>query len=108
MFSRFGRAAGKIVAVAAALTTTRGVASTAAATPTIPHVAAAAVQQGWQFPVPGWTQTNKEAGRVDDILRVGHTVFVAGNFTTAEDHSGNVQPRSYLAAENAVTGTLLP
>jgi len=108
MFSRYWRAAGQIVAVAAALTTTLAVASTAGATPTIPHVSAATVQQGWQFPAPGWTHTNKEAGRVDDILRVGHIVFIAGNFTTAEDHSGNVQPRSYLAAEDAVTGTLLP
>ena len=95
MFSRHWRAAGQIVAVAAALTTTLAVASTAGATPTIPHVSAAAVQQGWQFPVPGWTHTNKEAGRVDDILRVGHIVFIAGNFTTAADHSGNLQPRSY-------------
>ena len=96
------------VAVAAAATTALAVASTAGATPTVPHVSAAAVQQGWQFPVPGWSRTDKEAGRVDDILRVGHIVFIAGNFTTAADHNGKLQPRSYLAAEDAVTGTLLP
>ena len=71
-------------------------------------MAAAAVTQGWQFPVPGWSSTNKEAGRVDDILRVGRTVFIAGNFTTAADHNGNVQQRSYLAAEDAFSGELLP
>jgi trimeric autotransporter adhesin len=108
MVSRRWRAAGRLVAFAAAATTALAVASTAGATSAVPHVSAAAVQQSWQFPVPGWTRTNKEAGRVDDILRVGHTVFIAGNFTTAADHSGNVQQRSYLAAEDALSGTLLP
>jgi hypothetical protein len=108
MFARRWRALGSVLAVAAAATTALAVATTAGATSVVPHVSAAAIQQGWQFPVPGWTKTNKEAGRVDDILRVGHIVFVAGNFVTAADHSGNVQARTYLAAEDAVTGALLP
>jgi hypothetical protein len=108
MFPRRLRVAGRLLAVVAAATTVLAVASTAGATSAVPHVSVAAAQQGWQFPVPGWAPTNKEAGRVDDILRVGHTVFIAGNFTTAEDHNGNVQQRSYLAAEDALTGALLP
>jgi hypothetical protein len=108
MFVRFWRVAGPVLAAAAAVSTALAVVSTAGATSTVPHVAAAAVTQGWQFPVPDWSSTNKEAGRVDDILRVGHTVFIAGNFTTAADHTGNVQQRSYLAAEDAVSGALLP
>src|SRR6478609_2497807 len=107
MFVRRWRVAGRLLISAAAATTALVVASTAGATPTVPHVSAA-VQQGWQFPVPGWSSSDKEAGRVDDILRVHHTVFIAGNFTTAADHNGNVQQRSYLAAEDAVSGALLP
>jgi hypothetical protein len=107
MLVRRWRAAGRLFATAAALTTALAVVSTAGATSAVPHMSAAAVQQGWQFPVPDWNSANKEAGRVDDILRVGHTVFIAGNFTTAADHNGNVQQRSYLAAEDAATGTLL-
>jgi trimeric autotransporter adhesin len=105
---RLWRGAGLLLAVAAAATTALAVAKTAGATSVVPHVSAAALQQGWQFPVPGWTKTNKEAGRVDDILRVGNVAFIAGNFVTAADHSGDVQPRSYLAAEDATTGELLP
>ena len=108
MFVHRWRAVGCVLAIAAAATTSLAVASTAGATAAVPHVAAASVQQGWQFPAPGWTRSDKEAGRVDDILRVGRTVFIAGNFTTASDHSGNVLQRSYLAAEDAVTGDLLP
>lgn len=108
MVLRLWHVAGLVLAVAAAVTTALAVATTAGATSVVPHVSAAAVQQGWQFPVPGWTKTNKEAGRVDDILRVGNVVFIAGNFVTAADHSGDVQPRTYLAAEDATTGELLP
>lgn len=108
MFARHWRAAGRVLAVAAAATTALAVATTAGATSAVPHVSAAAVQQGWQFPVPGWTSSNKEAGRVDDILRVGNIVFIAGNFIIAADHAGNIQPRMYLAAEDATTGALLP
>jgi trimeric autotransporter adhesin len=108
MFVCGWRATTRIVAVAAATLTALVVATTAGAVSTVPHVSVASVQQGWQFPVPGWTKTNKEAGRVDDILRVGHVVFIAGNFTTAEDHSGNLAQRSFLAAEDALTGELLP
>ena len=108
MFARLWRAVGTVLAVAAAVTTALAVTTTAGATSVVPHVSTAAVQQGWQFPVPGWTKTNKEAGRVDDILRVGNIVFIAGNFVTAADHSGDVQPRTYLAAEDATSGALLP
>jgi hypothetical protein len=108
MFARHWRAARLVLAVAAVATTALAIATTAGATSAVPHVASAAVQQGWQFPVPEWTKTNKEAGRVDDILRVGNVVFIAGNFVTAADHAGDVQPRSYLAAEDATTGALLP
>ena len=45
-----------------------------------PHVAQSAVRS-WQVPAPDWTPSNKEAGRVDDLLRVGRRLFVAGNFT---------------------------
>jgi hypothetical protein len=108
MFARPWRAARLVLAVAAVATTALAIATTAGATSAVPHVASAAVQQGWQFPVPEWTKTYKEAGRVDDILRVGNVVFIAGNFVTAADHAGDVQPRSYLAAEDATTGALLP
>src|SRR6478672_273118 len=108
MFVRRWRVAGRVLVAAAAISTALAVASTAGATSTVPHMSIAAVQQGWQFPVPGWSSADKEAGRVDDILRVHHTVFIAGNFTTAADHNGNVQSRSYLAAEDATTGALLP
>src|SRR5436190_23073623 len=108
MFVCHWRVAGRVLAAVAAASTALAVVSTAGATSTVPHMAAAAVTQGWQFPVPGWSSTNKEAGRVDDILRVGRTVFIAGNFTTAADHNGNVQQRSYLAAEDAFSGELLP
>src|SRR5690242_19421500 len=104
MVLRLWHVAGLVSTVAAAVTMALAVATTAGATSVVPHVSAAAVQQGWQFPVPGWTKTNKEAGRVDDILRVGNVVFIAGNFVTAADHSGDVQPRTYLAAEDATTG----
>jgi hypothetical protein len=108
MFVRRWRFAGRALAVLAAAIAALAVASTAGAISTVPHVSSAAVQRGWQFPVPDWTKTNKEAGRVDDILRVGPVVFIAGNFVTAADHSGNVAPRSYLAAEDAASGSLLP
>jgi hypothetical protein len=108
MFACRWRSSGRLLAVAAAAITALAIATTAGATPVAPHVSAAAVQRGWQFPVPGWTKADKEAGRVDDILRVGHVVFIAGNFTTAADHSGDTQTRTYLAAEDAATGDLLP
>jgi trimeric autotransporter adhesin len=102
------RVTGRLLALAAAAFFVLAAVASAGAAPAVPHVASAAVEQGWQFPVPGWTKANKEAGRVDDILRVGRTVFIAGNFTTTADHSGDVQQRTYLAAEDGVTGDLLP
>ena len=65
MFVCHWRVAGRVLAAVAAASTALAVVSTAGATSTVPHMAAAAVTQGWQFPVPGWSSTNKEAGRVD-------------------------------------------
>ena len=44
----------------------------------------------WQVLAPGWTDANKELGRVNAILRVGRTVYVGGNFTVMANHSGRV------------------
>ena len=43
-----------------------------------PHLAAADVNAAWQFPAGNWSSQN-EAGRVDDIVRVGKRVFIGGN-----------------------------
>ena len=69
------------------------------------HVAQRAVRS-WQVPAPDWTPSNKEAGRVDDLLRVGRRLFVAGNFTQLANHAGRSVPRSYLASVRANTGRL--
>jgi hypothetical protein len=55
---------------------------------------------------PGWTQSNKELGRVDDIVRAGRWVYLGGNFTVIANHSGGQKTRMYLAAERAGTGKL--
>jgi beta-propeller uncharacterized protein DUF5122 len=68
-----------------------------------PHVAQSAVR-GWQVPAPDWTPSNKEAGRVDDLLRVGRRLFIAGNFTQLENHAGRAVRRTYLASVRASTG----
>ena len=70
-----------------------------------PHLAASDVS-AWQFPVPNWSHSNKEEGRVDDVLQIGGTVFVGGNFTSSADHSGNVARRTYLASESVSSGSL--
>jgi Domain of unknown function (DUF5122) beta-propeller len=57
-------------------------------------------------PAPDWTPSNKEAGRVDDLLRAGRRLFVAGNFTQFENHAGRVVRRTYLASVRAGTGRL--
>jgi outer membrane protein assembly factor BamB len=72
-----------------------------------PHLAAADVNAAWQFPAKNWSASNKQAGRVDDILRIGSRVYIGGNFTISENHSGKTVTRTYLAAENASTGALL-
>src|SRR4051812_20229562 len=58
------RCAALTAAVAASLGTGAEPAS-AARTPAVKPVRA------WQVLAPGWTQSNKELGRVDDIVRVG-------------------------------------
>ena len=55
----------------------------------------------WQVLAPGWTGANKELGRVNAILRVGRTVYVAGNFTVMANHAGSIASRSRLAAVSA-------
>jgi hypothetical protein len=67
------------------------------------HVTQRAVRS-WQVPAPDWTPGNKEAGRVDDLLRAGRRLFVAGNFTQLGNHAGRVVRRTYLASVRARTG----
>jgi hypothetical protein len=62
--------------------------------------------RSWQVLAPGWTRSNKELGRVDDIVRVGRWVYIGGNFTIVANHSGGQKTRMYLAAERAGTGKL--
>jgi hypothetical protein len=60
----------------------------------------------WQVLAQGWTDANKELGRVNAILRVGRTVYVGGNFTVMANHSGRTVTRLRLAAVSAGTGKL--
>lgn len=85
-------------AVAAAL----GAAQPATATPN----PAQRPLPSWQVLAPGWTDANKEFGRVNAILRVGRTVYVGGNFTVMANHSGGKTTRLHLAAVGAGTGKL--
>ena len=62
--------------------------------------------RSWQVLAPGWTDANKELGRVDDIVRVGRWVYLGGNFTILGNHRGGHVTRMYLAAERAGTGAL--
>jgi hypothetical protein len=55
---------------------------------------------------PGWTDANKELGRVNAILRVGRTVYVGGNFTVMANHYGRTATRLHLAAVSAGAGKL--
>jgi hypothetical protein len=101
------RLLGRRAAAGAAVAAAALAAYTAPAAPASvgPHVAQQAVR-GWQVPAPDWTPSNKEAGRVDDLLRVGRRLYVAGNFTQLSNHSGRVVGRSYLASVRAGTGRL--
>ena len=67
-----------VVTVAAAVGAAS--AATKAAVTVGPHLAASDAS-AWQFPVPNWSHSNKEQGRVDDVLQIGGIVFVGGNFT---------------------------
>jgi hypothetical protein len=60
----------------------------------------------WQVLAPGWTDANKELGRVNAILRVGRTVYVGGNFTVMANHYGRTATRLHLAAVSAGAGKL--
>jgi hypothetical protein len=70
-----------------------------------PHVAQQAVRS-WQVPAADWAPGNKEAGRVDDLLRAGRRLFVAGNFTELANHAGRTARRTYLASVRASTGKI--
>ena len=59
-----------------------------------------------QVLAPGWTPSDKELGRVDDLIRVGHTVYIGGNFTVVGGHAGRTVARLHLAAVRAGTGKL--
>lgn len=105
---RLSRRRSSAIAAALALAATVATAASAgAATAPAPHLAAADVNAAWQFPAKNWSKSNKEAGRVDDILRVGKRVFIGGNFTITANHSGKTVTRTYLASENATSGALL-
>ncbi|MGN6380513.1 MAG: hypothetical protein ACTHNU_16305 [Gaiellales bacterium] len=77
----------------------------AAAASVQPHVSSSPALT-WQVPAPNWTHANKEAGRVDDVLRVGNRVYMGGNFGELANHAGVIRPRTYLAAVSARTGLL--
>jgi hypothetical protein len=62
----------------------------------------------WQVIAPGWNSSNKEDGRVDDLLRVGRSVYIGGNFTEMAGHRGRTATRMHLAAVRAGTGALRP
>jgi hypothetical protein len=60
-----------------------------------------------QVLAPGWTQADKELGRVDAILRTGRVVYVGGNFTVVGGHAGGTTTRMHLMAVRPGTGRLL-
>ncbi len=90
------------VAAASALLATFAVAQPANAAPN----PAQRPLPSWQVLAPGWTDSNKELGRVNAILRVGRTVYVGGNFTVMANHAGRTVTRLHLAAVSAGTGRL--
>ena len=98
-----------LVALAAAL----GLASAPAEAGTLaaqsssaPPLSTADIASAWSFPVPNWKDSNKEEGRVDDVLQTGGVTYIGGNFTQAADSSGHTATRTYLAAETTATGAL--
>src|SRR5437764_1270743 len=64
--------------------------------------------RSWQVLAPGWTPADKELGRVDDLVRVGRSVYLGGNFTLMASHDGRLATRMRLAAVRAGTGGLRP
>jgi hypothetical protein len=94
------------VIVAAGLAATCALPAVAAGT-VAPHVSQQAVRS-WQVLAPGWSKSDKEAGRVDDVLRVGHRLYVAGNFTVMANHAGRAVTRWRLAAVRPRSGVLTP
>lgn len=72
-------------------------AASASAAQLVPNVSPSA-RPSWQVMAPGWTASNPQLGRVDDVLRVGNKVFLAGNFTQMANHKGTVRVRQHVAA----------
>ncbi len=95
--------AGPIVAATAALSVLAGTASAASVVPSV----AASAENSWQVTAPNWSHSDKELGRVDDIVRIGKRVYLGGNFTSMANHSGRSAVRNHLAAETP-GGNLLP
>jgi hypothetical protein len=83
------------ITIAAALAS--AVLPPAASASAVPNLSSS-LARTWQVVAPGWTHANKEAGRVDDVLRIGSRIYLGGNFTELANHSGAVQARSYLAS----------
>ena len=84
-------------------------AAAAAAAPTVaqagPAVSSAPLRSA-QVLAPGGTKSNKEAGRVDDLIRVGARVFLGGNFTTVRSRAGATKGRTFLASVKIPSGSL--
>jgi hypothetical protein len=97
---------GRAAAAAAAVILLVAVVSQASAASD--HSPRATPLRSWQVIAPGWTPSDKELGRVDDILRVGRRVFIGGNFTEMAGHGGRTAARMHIAAVNAANGGLLP
>ncbi len=66
-----------------------------------PHLAGKRRRSAWQFPVPNWNHSNKEEGRVDDVLQIGGIAYIGGNFTQTADHSGHTVARARTSPPRA-------
>lgn len=103
--SRFRYRRRSAVALVAAIAVLAGYSAPPASASLGAHVAQRALH-GWQVPAPDWTPSNKEAGRVDDLLRAGRRLYVAGNFTQFANHAGRIVRRTYVASVRAGTGRI--
>jgi len=56
---------------------------------------------------PDNAQIANEDGRVDDLCVIGNTIYIGGNFQKVRDPGGNVVDRTFLAAVDKDTGTVL-
>ena len=78
--TRFRAGLAASVAITTAVAAAFSAGPAVAATPN-PHLAAGDVNAAWMFPAKNWSPSNEQAGRVDDMLRIGNRVYIAGNFT---------------------------